>query len=183
MGTSYHNKAICRSRFETGTRFAGSVLFPGAWRLCRRQAKRGGKRGERGAKKFSTQWKAVSGVFPHNGNMFRKIFHTMEAGFGHFSTQWKRVFHAVENFIRDRIAEGQGRARLRPRRQRRIKRFPWGILPVGRAVPASRFPAALVPPARRGRLAPPSRRSVSRRKRRRGRGPCFRQWSARAGNR
>ncbi len=33
----------------------------------------------------------VAGRFPHNGNVFRKIFHTMEAGFGHFSTQWKRV--------------------------------------------------------------------------------------------
>ena len=46
---------------------------------------------EKGAEKVSTQWKAVSGGFPHNGSMFREIFHTMEACFGHFSTQWKHV--------------------------------------------------------------------------------------------
>ena len=49
------------------------------------------REGGRGAKKVSTQWKKVSGVFPHNGNMFPKFFHTMEACFGHFSTQWKHV--------------------------------------------------------------------------------------------
>jgi len=40
--------------------------------------------------------------------MFRKIFHTMEAGFGHFSTQWKRVFHTVENPIPPKGRGGRG---------------------------------------------------------------------------
>ena len=88
--------------------------------------------------------------FPHNGNMFRKIFHTMEACFGHFSTQWKRVFHTVEKPAPGRR---QGRARLRPRRKRRIKRFPRGVL--GGASrpgePLSRIPH---PPGSAGTLRP-----------------------------
>lgn len=47
--------------------------------------------GREGGGKVSTQWKKVSGVFPHNGNVFPELFHTMEAGFGHFSTQWKYI--------------------------------------------------------------------------------------------
>ena len=44
---------------------------------------------ERGFRGFSTQWKRVLQNFPHNGSMFRHVFHTME-------TCFLRVFHGVE---------------------------------------------------------------------------------------
>jgi hypothetical protein len=44
---------------------------------------------EEGFAGFSTQWKAVSENFPHNGSMFRGFFHTMETCFA-------AVFHGVE---------------------------------------------------------------------------------------
>ena len=37
---------------------------------------------ETGFRGFSTQWKGVSENFPHNGSMFRALFHTMETCFG-----------------------------------------------------------------------------------------------------
>jgi len=62
-----------------------------------------------GRKKVSTQWKHVSGGFPHNGKVFRRFFHTMEEGFGQFSTQWKHVsghYHPIgTRFAVDSVAE------------------------------------------------------------------------------
>ncbi|MBP5787367.1 MAG: hypothetical protein J6Y19_06095, partial [Kiritimatiellae bacterium] len=42
---------------------------------------------------FSTQWKHVSRIFPHNGSMFRHVFHTMESSFA-------AGFHGVEKILR-----------------------------------------------------------------------------------
>ena len=75
---------------------------------------------EKGAKMVSTQWKQVSGVFPHNGKVFREFFHTMEACFGMFSTQWKDVsrgFSTVwkgDETTKGRDDERAGRGRLKP---------------------------------------------------------------------
>jgi hypothetical protein len=69
------------------------------------------REGGRGAEKVSTQWKKVFGGFPHNGNMFRKIFHTMEAGFGHFSTQWNHVSRGFSMVWKSFPRCGKNRAR------------------------------------------------------------------------
>ena len=56
---------------------------------------------ERGFLGFSTQWKGVSRNFPHNGSMFRALFHTMETCFA-------AVFHGVEKSRPARLVEGWG---------------------------------------------------------------------------
>ena len=57
----------------------------------------------------STQWKRVSRNFPHNGSMFRALFHTMETCFA-------LVFHGVEKTRSARLVGGAtGRMRGKKR--------------------------------------------------------------------
>ena len=60
---------------------------------------------ERCFAKFSTQWKHVSGTFPHNGSMFRALFHTMETCFA-------AGFHGVENGWEWGLNGGGGMGRM-----------------------------------------------------------------------
>ena len=69
----YSDKFAMRRAFcarETG--LAGLARVTESWLEGSRKGRDGG----------STQWKHVSGFFPHNGKVFREIFHTMEACFG-----------------------------------------------------------------------------------------------------
>jgi hypothetical protein len=60
---------------------------------------------------FSTQWKHVSENFPHNGSMFRHVFHTMETCFA-------QRFHTVEKSANRPGRRGRSRALPCPARER-----------------------------------------------------------------
>ena len=77
-----------------GRRSLGAARRPPSQTRTQGGAGAGGGEGfhtmESGFPGFSTQWKHVSRIFPHNGSMFRALFQTMETCFA-------AGFHGVEN--------------------------------------------------------------------------------------
>ena len=105
---------------------------------------------------FSIQWKHVSENFPHNGSMFRALFHTMETCF----PRCGKLHSALGKPVSGRAGEGAAPSAPRRAKQAVSGDICWWGKPSWRAGRAGE--RGLMKAARRGRLAPPPSAFFSR---------------------